>query len=271
MLVGVMTTLYSNIRNLIIGKKYSGEELAYSTKAEQFPSTIAGNINSSISKVLFPVLANYQDDLSAVKRIMRRAIKVGNYILFPILLGFACVADNFVSVLLTDKWLKCVPYLQIMCVVYALQPIQTSSLQAVKALGKGQLYLVVDIIKKVFGILVLVITVVAFNSVLVIVFGALVTELFATLINFPINKKYFEYSYLEQLLDLVKPSLMTVTMCACVLLVGMLELQRWLLLIVQIAAGGLVYLSLSLITKDETYMYIKNLALSYLGKRKCAL
>ena len=267
MAVGVMTSVYSNMRNLVIGKKYSSEDLAFSTKGEQFPSTIAGNINSSISKVLFPVLSNNQNDIDTMKRITRKSICVGNYCLLPILCGLATIAGTFVSVFLTDKWIECVPYLQIMCCVYALQPIQTSSLQVVKALGKGNLYLIIDVIKKSFGVLILLVSIFCFDSVLIIILGALVTEIFSVLINIPINKKLLSYTYKEQFIDISRPIILTVIMCLIVSLVGLLNISiGWLVLILQILLGGISYVVLSILTKDPTFKYIISLVKNYIKK-----
>ena len=191
LVTSLMITLYVDIQDLIIGKKFSSEDLAYSNKGRQFPSLISTNVNTSISKVLFPAIAESQDDLEKVKQITRRAISVGSYILSPILIGFAAIADTFVEVVLTSKWMPCVPYLRIMCLVYLLQPIQTASLQAMKALGKSDLYLKLEIIKKVFGTIILLITVFSFHSVLAIIIGSLGAEIVSTVVNIPANKKIF--------------------------------------------------------------------------------
>lgn len=259
MFVGVATSVYANLRNLAIGKKFNEVELSYSTKGEQFPNTIAGNINSSISKVLFPVLAENQNDIFAIKSIMRRSITVGNYVLMPILFGLAVVAEPFVLVLLGDAWAECIPFLQIMCIVYALQPMQTSSMQAMKALGKGTVYLVSDVIKKIFGIIVLVVTILCFDSVLAIILGALVTELFAALINIPINKKLIKYTYKEQFLDLLRPTLLTAVMCLAAWLVSLIAMPMPLRLILQVLAGMVAYVSASIFTRDTTFKYILGL------------
>ena len=259
MFVGVATSVYANLRNLAIGKKFNEVELSYSTKGEQFPNTIAGNINSSISKVLFPVLAENQNDIFAIKSIMRRSITVGNYVLMPILFGLAVVAEPFVLVLLGDAWAECIPFLQIMCIVYALQPMQTSSMQAMKALGKGTVYLVSDVIKKIFGIIVLVVTILCFDSVLAIILGALVTEVFAALINIPINKKLIKYTYKEQFLDLLRPTLLTAVMCLAAWLVSLIAMPMPLRLILQVLAGMVAYVSASIFTRDTTFKYILGL------------
>lgn len=256
MLVGVMTSVYSNIKNLIIGKKYSSEDLAYSTKGEQFPSTISGSINSSISKVLYPVLANSQDDKASLKRIMRRSITVGNFVLFPILCGLAAVAGPFVEALLTEKWNECVPYLQIMCLVYALQPIQTSSLQVIKAVGKGNLFVVIDIIKKVLGIALLLITVFLFDSVIAIIIGVFITEIVSTLLNFPINKKLINYKYHEQLLDLIRPIAYILIMWIAIYCFSFIQMNIFLKLLSEVLVGAGVYLASAILSRDPTLKYL---------------
>lgn len=268
MMVGVMTTLYSNLRNLIIGKKYTSSDLAFSEKGEQFPSAIAGNINSSITKVLFPVLSEAQNDIEQLKRMVRRSVKIGTFILFPILFGFAMIARPFVSTLLTEKWLGCVPFLQIMCIVYALQPLQTSSLQCIKALGKSSLYLWIDIIKKIIGIAILISTVIMFNNVLVIVLGALVIEIISCLILLPVNKKLIWYSYKEQFLDIVPTMVLTVLMCIAIKIFEMIvPISGMCQLVMEIIVGMIIYISISIVTKNENYKYILNIVKDIIARR----
>ena len=257
MAVGVATTLYSNLRNLVIGKKYSSADLAYSEKGEQFPAAIAGNINSSITKVLFPVLSEAQNDINQLKRIVRRSIKVGSYILFPLMFGFMAVADTFVITFLTQKWVGCVPFLRIMCAVYALQPLQTSSLQSIKALGRSELYLLVDIVKKIVGILILVVTLIIFDNVFYVVLGALIVELFSVLILLPLNKKLILYDYKEQLGDIFPTIVLTGMMYLSVVIVNsFVACSNVLKLMIDVLIGGMVYVSISVLTKNENFFYI---------------
>ena len=271
MCVGVMTTLYSNLRNLIIGKKYTSSDLAYSEKGEQFPSAIAGNINSSITKVLFPVLSDNQKDTLQLKRMVRRSIKVGSFLLFPIMFGLASIAEAFVRVLLTDKWIGCVPFLQIMCVVYALQPMQTAPLQCLKALGKSKLYLKVDLIKKIIGIVVLAVAVVFFNNVIIIVLSALMVEILSVLIMVPINKRMIDYSYTEQLCDMAPITFLVVVMCAVLyMLRRLLQVSNLAQMILQILAGAIVYIGMAAITKNDSFCYVLQIAGSILNKKRQA-
>lgn len=144
----LLINVYANIQDLIIGKRFSSSDLSYSNRGRQFPSLIATNVNTSINKVLFPVLAHEQENRDYLKMVVRKSIRVGSYILSPLLVGLAAVASPLINLLLTSKWAPCVPYLRIMCIVFLLQPMQTSSIQAFKALGKSGLYLKLEIVKK---------------------------------------------------------------------------------------------------------------------------
>lgn len=259
LVVSFMMALYTNIRNLIIGKKFSVEDLSYCNKGQQFPSLISVNVNTSITKVLFPALSSVQNDLVCIKAMTRRAIRVGTFLLSPLLIGLAAVGPTFISVLLTEKWLPCVPYLRIMCIVYLLQPIQTASLQAMKALGESKIYLRLEIIRWSAGILILIVSVAFFNDVYVVMFSALLAEIVSTSINWPANKKILNYKYKEQLNDIIGPLIISTIMYAAVAIEVLLPLKGLFLLIVQIGTGGLVYIILSMIFKLDSFEYVINI------------
>lgn len=264
----LLINIYGNIQDLIIGKKFSSSDLAYSNKGRQFPSLIASNINTSISKVLFPAISDVQDDTYRVKVLTRRAISVGTYILSPILIGLAAVSHAFVSILLTDKWLPCVPYLQIMCLVFLLQPIQTASIQAMKALGKSGLYLKLEIIKKIGGLIILLVSVSCFNSVLAIVIGSLVAEVFSTVVNIPANKRLINYSYLEQLEDVLSTLVISGIMAFVVMLVGNFVDNKYIEFVMQIFCGGLLFWFLSILTKNQSHVYLRNSVKEFINRRR---
>ena len=264
--VSMMMALYTNIRNLIIGKKFSVDDLSYTNKGQQFPSLISTNINTSLTKVLFPAISGVQNDLSRVKSMTRRSIKVGTFLLSPMLIGLAAVAPTFVSVILTDKWLPCVPYLRIMCVVYLLQPIQTASLQAMKALGESKIYLRLEIVRWIVGIIILIASVMFFDSVYIVVLSALIAEIASTFINWPANKKLFGYTYSEQLIDVIPPLAASLVMYFVIVAEEQIPLTKIILLFTKILTGGLVYLILCKILKIDSLPYLSNTIKTFLKK-----
>lgn len=254
-----LIALYDNIRDLIVGKKYSVADLAYYNKGRQFPVVISDNINTSISKVLFPTLSKFQDDNNKIKNMTRRAISISSYVLFPILLGLAAIGRNFITILLTKKWIAVVPFLQVMCIVYMLQPVQTASIQAMKAIGRTDIYLKLEIVKKVFGCIIIVISLFCFNDVFAVALGALSAEVLSSLINMPANKSLLNYTYKEQIQDIIKPLIISGIMTLIVLVLGRINIINiYFTVLIQIAVGTVLYLFLSIIFGVESYSYLKN-------------
>lgn len=249
----LINTTYKQVRSLVIGKLYSEQDLAYYDQGQKLPNIIVTNINSSIGSVLFPAMTTRQDNKETLKQIVRRSIQVGSYIMWPLMIGFAVVAEPVVSLVFSDKWLPCVPFLQIACIQFALEPVQTANIQAVKALGKGRVMLIMEIVKKGFGLITLV--AVMWQGVMWIAWTGMVVTFFATLVNSTPNRKYLGYTYREQLADLLPAIFLAVVMGACVYAVGFLPLPLLPLLIVQILVGIGVYLLLSIILKVSAFSY----------------
>lgn len=264
----LLTTAYSQSRSLFIGKKYTSTDLAFVTKGEQFPSLISVNINSSITSVLFPALALCQDDKTRLKQLTRRSVQISMFLLTPILVGFASVASEVIKIILTDKWIECVPYVQIYCLVYLLQPIQTAELQCMKATGRSDLNFKLQIIESSFGIAVIFVSVFCFHSILIIVLSALITEIFATVVNFPVSKKLINYKLGEQLMDVIVPLIIAGVMFLAVSAVGVLSLSIIVGLLIKIITGMVVYILLSLLFQRELLYYTVSMVLSLLKVKR---
>ena len=186
-----------DIRSLIIGKIYSPAMLGYYNRGEQFPKFIVTNINGSIQSVMLPALSSYQDDRVRVKNMVRRSIVTSSFIMFPAMVGLAVVAEPLVKIILTDKWLPAVPFLQTFCVSYALMPIHTANLQAINALGRSDIFLKLEIIKKVIGLVILIVSIP--YGIYAMAIGSVFSGLIGSFINAYPNKSLLNYSYIEQL------------------------------------------------------------------------
>ena len=268
LVASLVEVVYTDVSQLIIGKKYSESDLAYFNKGKQFPNFITTNINSSIKMVMFPVMSNEQDDKPRLKEITRKSITIGAYIIMPMLTGLAAISDNFVSILLTDKWLFCVPYLQIFCFSLLLQPLQTANKSAIKAIGKSDLFLVIEIVIRLFGILAIIISMQF--GVIYIALSMLFTAVFEQIILAIPNKKFLNYGLFEQLKDILPSLLMSSAMFACVYPLKFIEINKIVILLVQVLLGIVFYFSLSLLTRNKTLNYLFLFAKSKLknGKSK---
>ncbi len=263
---GLVDTGYKELRSLVIAKKYTSTDLAYYDKGRQFPNLISTNVNASLDTVLFSAMSKVQDDRSKVKAITRKSIKTGAFLVMPCLFGLAAVANTFVKIILTDKWLPAVPYIQIMCFVYAFWPIHTANLQAIKAVGRTDLFLILEVIKKSVGIISLLISM--WFGVIWIAFTEILTTVISSLINAYPNKKLLEYSYLEQLKDLIPYILASLFMAITVYLVGLINMNIYLLFIIQLVIGVAIYVFISYIFKFEAFNFILSFIKSKFKRNK---
>ena len=263
----IIDTTYNNVRQLIIGKIYSPADLGFYNRGKQFPYTIINNINTSIDSVLFPAMSSEQDDKERLKALTRRSIKTSSYIIWPMMVGLASIATPLISFLLTDKWIAAVPYLRLFCIIHAFQPIHTSNLNAIKAIGRSDLFLKLEIIKKVIGVLSIIITM--WYGPLAIVYGMLVTNVLAQIINAWPNKKLLGYGYLEQIKDILPYIVMSGVVGGIVYAIGLIPISKDLLLFVQIIMGLVLYVAMSKLFKIDSYDYIKNILIdTFKRKRK---
>lgn len=250
----LLDTTYNQLRQLIIGKLYTTSDLAYYNKANQFPNLIVTNINTAIDSVVFPAMSMQQDDPQRVKAMTRRAIKTSVYIMAPMMLGMAAVAEPMIRLLITEKWLPCVPYLRIFCITFIFYPIHTTNLNAIKAMGRSDLFLKLEIAKKIIGLAVLLSTM--WISVEAMAYSLLLVSLLSQIINTWPNRKLMNYSYLAQLRDIMPSIALSAAMALAVSCLTMLGLNDLLTLVLQILLGVVIYLAGSLIFRLEEFMYL---------------
>ena len=265
---GLLSTLYEDLRSLVIGKKYDSGTLGFYNRGKQFPQFFIGAINGAVQTVLLPAMSKKQDDSAQVKEFTRTSIVVSSYILFPMMAGLAVVATPMVSLLLTDKWLPCVPYLQVYCFILAFYPIHSCNLQAINAMGRSDIFLKLEIIKKSIGIISLVIAVFCFETPLAIALTGAFTTIISSFINAFPNKKLINYSYLEQIKDLIPSFAVAGLMGVGVYLINYLDLSDVVKLIIQIPTGIVLYFGLSALLRVKGFVYLKTVIKMALNKKK---
>lgn len=258
LLTSLINTAYENLRSLVIGKFYSNEDLAYYTKGTSYPVLIINNVNTVISSVLFPALSKLQDDKKRLKQAMRRSITISTFLIFPLMMGLAAISTNLVKVMLTDKWLFCVPYLKIACIYLSLYPINIANLQAIMAVGRSDIYLRLNFIKKAIGLVLLFISIPF--GVTVIVSSEIIVALLAVITNVRTNKKIMKYSFRELIEDIGKNLIMSFIMFAVITVFDKfmsIYIESLIIcIIMEIILGGLIYISLAKLFQSEELHYI---------------
>lgn len=261
----LLHTFYTNLRILIIGKLYTPADLAYYEKGQSFPTLIVSNINASIDSVLLPTMSGVQENRETVKVITRRAIVTSSYLMWPMMVGLAVVAKPLVVLLLTEKWLAAVPFLQITCFALGLEPLQTANLNAIKALGRSDIFLKLEIVKKTISIAILLFSM--RFGVIAIAISGLLYSVIATMFNSAPNRKLLGYSYFEQIKDIMLPFALALLMGAVIYPISLIPMPMFMLLLVQVLAGAFFYVGMSVILNLEPFFYIIN-TLSQLRGRK---
>ena len=249
--VGLIDTLYGQLRTLIIGKKYTKADLAYYNRGYRFPSFTMRLIEPTVNTVLFPALAQCQDDRQQMKDITRKVIMTSTYIIAPAMVGLAVVARPLVLVLLKEKWLPCVIYLQIGCLANLFRPNQFINNCVVRASGNSGLLLKLDILKKVIGLVILLVSM--HFGVFWIAFSLVFFYFISMVINIAPNRRILGYGYLEQCRDFIRNLIPALVMGAIIYPISLLALRPIVLLLVQAAAGVLVYWGISVVTRNQSY------------------
>ena len=265
LLSGLINTFFDNLITLIIGRRYSPGTLGFHNKGESLPRTLTISINGAIDEVMLPTFASFQDRLEALKNAVRRSIMTSSFLIFPMMIGLAVIAEPLVRLLLTETWLPAVPFIQIYAVTMMFFPIHTTNLQAIKAIGRSDMFLKLEIIKTVLALVVLLISLPF--GVIAIAFSSLITTILSIFINAYPNRKFLNYSYKEQMLDLLPAFLLSGAMGLAVYLLNYLTLAVWLKLILQIFTGIIIYFGSAKLFKIEIFEYLLTTSREFLRQR----
>lgn len=249
-----INTFYENFRQLVIGKMYSASDLACYNKGQKYPYMIVVNVNTSLDSVLFPVMAQTQDEREKLHDIARRAIMVSNYVMAPVMMGLAFMAEPLVSLILTDKWLPCVPFLRIFCIIYTFQPIHTVNLNVIKVTGRSALCLKLQLIAKGIGVILLLLAMK--YGVMMIAYAYMVSSFCNQFVNSYPNRKIIGYSWLSQMKDILPSTFLAVFMGMCVYAVSFLNLPILVQVFVQILLGMLIYVLGSAFLRITPFFYL---------------
>ncbi|WP_056990412.1 lipopolysaccharide biosynthesis protein [Liquorilactobacillus mali] len=271
LVTNLINSIYDNSINILIGRMYSSSALAFYNRGINYPNLIISNVTTSISSVIFPALSEIQNDREKMKRAIRISISVGTFLIFPLMGGLFAISNNLVLWMLTKKWLPAVPFMKIACIFLALYPINITNLQAIMAVGRSDVYLRLNIIKKGIGL-----TLIA-CSVPFGLYGMassqIIVGLVAIFTNISANKRLFNYSFEELFYDCFKNIVSSVFMTVIVMFIGSTisdstNIYIAFILLIQILIGILLYIVFSIFLKSKELYYILSILKGYFLKKK---
>lgn len=257
MLMTFMEAIRDQLRNLLIGKKYSSEALAYYDKGFLFPTNIVTNISSSLTAVMFPVLSNSQNNKDKALALCRSWLSIFAYSVFPVLVGLIMTANQIVSVILTEKWLPSVPYLQLACGAYIAWTIEIPIRETLKSLGYASAILNMQLIKTIMTLIVLLM--VMNYGVIAIAISGVGLGLFNVMVSIYVASKLFQYDIKSLLYDTLPTISLNILMGCSVYVVSQFPFSDKGLLVIQILTGVIVYTFASIVTRNKNYLYVKDL------------
>lgn len=244
---GLLDTLYRNIYPIVIGKLFSASSLGHYTRAHQFSEFPSSNVTGIIQRVTYPILCGIQDETERLETVYRKFLKLSAFIIFPLMIGLSAVACPFIDIALGTQWGFCGQLLQIICFAMMWYPIHAINLNLLQVKGRSDLFLRLEIIKKILGITVLCIT--APFGLVVMCYGQIFNSIVALVINTYYTGKLINVGFIRQMKDLLPTILLSLTMFGAILLVnGFIEANIYRL-IIGVLVGVIVYASGSYIFK----------------------
>lgn len=249
-------TVFNQLNALIIGKTYTTADLAYYTQGNKIPDLVNNNINSSLSAVLFPAFS-LSNDIEEIKRIRRKCLMIMGYVVFPLMFGMIAVADKMIIVLMTEKWLPAVPFVRISCIAAIIGIFGTTLIQEIKAIGKSDVTLKIELLKKTTYIIIAIIAI--RYGIEAIAWTLVVREIIAFCFNVYPVRKYIGFDFLIYIRDALPSLIMSMIVLISVISLERVIKNNALCLTFQILVGGTIYITLSAISKNKSFIYLKDI------------
>lgn len=263
---GLLETGYQSLSDLVVGARFSPSALGIMSQGKKYPQSLANALDGAIQPVMLSTIAHVSDDVERAKSVTRRAMKSSCYVVMPTMTAIICVAPTLIPLLLGEQWMPSVPYMQVFCAIYALLPINTSNLQALNGMGRSDLFLKLEIIKKAYGTAVLLFCAFVLGDVWLLCCSYLLTGVISVLVNSWPNRRVLGYSFAEQIRDIAPGLLVSLAAGGATLAAGLLPLAPLPLLGVQVVVFVVAFFALSAGLHVEAFEYLVRTASDLLGR-----
>lgn len=249
----LLNTLFNNIHSLIIGRFFSKDSLGYYQRGQQIPQTIMSSIDGSMTEVLYPTFSMIQTNIVQLKKILRKSMRLSMYLCMPIMLGLLAVSRPLTIILLTEKWLDSVPFMELSCIICLFWPLAARN-QALNAIGLSNITFKISVISKTLTIIFILLCV--RFGIYAIMLGTILASFISLVITSYYVKKYINYTYVELIKDLLPTFLASLIMMIIVLGIGHINLNIYVQLLMQLICGVATYILVSMLLKIDSFYYL---------------
>ena len=264
LLSGLLDTIYKDIYYIVIGRCFSSSILGQYTRAKQFSMVFSTNLTTVVQRVSFPVLSSIQDDSIRLREAYRKVIKSTMLVSFACMLGLAAIAKPLLILLISDKWLPAVYFLQIVCFSNMLYPLHAINLNILKVKGRSDVFLKLEVIKKVLAIFPILVGV--YLGIEMMLWGSVIISAISYFLNAYYSASLINYSVYEQLKDIFPSFIVSLGVGFLMWSISLLSISYYLMLIIQLSTGFiLAYLIYNWLRLDE-FLEIKSIANNYVKK-----
>ena len=244
---GLLDTLYRNIYPIVIGKLFSASTLGHYTRAHHFSEFPSSNVTGILQRVTYPILCKLQNDDERLSNVYRKFLKLSAYTIFPLMMGLAGVSKSFIKISIGSQWDFCAELLIIICFSMMWYPIHAINLNFLQVKGRSDLFLRLEIIKKILGVTMLVIT--SPFGLVVMCYGQIVNSFIALIINTYYTGKLINVGFIRQMRDLFPTLVLSVSMFVMIILFNSFIPNIYLQLVVGIIIGIIYYITFSIVFK----------------------
>lgn len=249
---------YQGVSDLVVGRKFDSAALGFVSQGKKYPQALGTVLDGAIQPVMLSAVSRVQDDLSTVKCLARRALKTSTYLVFPVMTFFAVAAEPMVRVILGEQWVPCVPYFQVYCFIYALLPIHSTNLQVLNGIGRSDLFLKFELIRKSYAFALLMLAALLSSDPIWLVGCYALANIISTFVNmWPINR-LVSYTYGEQCRDFAPAVALSTVSGAAAWAAGSIACWSVATALLQAGVMAFLYLLLSVLFRVESFQYIKS-------------
>lgn len=266
MVSGILDSLWKELYQLVVGKFYSPATLGQYTRAKGFSQLFSSNLTTVIQRVTYPVLSGIQDEKERMIAAYRKIIKTTMFITFAMIFALGAVSEPLLYCLIGEKWHEAATYLPLICLVGSLYPLHAINLNMLQVQGRSDLFLGLEIIKKVIGLAPLFIG--AFIGIFPMLYTSILTSIISYFLNSYFPGKLLGYTSWMQLRDIAPSFFISITMAIVVYCLKFLPISNWFILPIQIAVGLIIFILMCKVSKIEEYKEVINMIKPVLNKIK---
>ncbi len=261
----LLNVIFGSIYPIVIGKKFSAESLGYYTRGEGYATLPSSIINDVVMNVTFPVLSKMQDDPCALTMVYRRMLRIIAFLIFPLMMLLMILAYPLVVIMISDKWVNCVIFLQILCFSAMWQPIISLANNLLQIKGRSDLFLKITIFQKIVLIFIVIATVPL--GIIYMCVGSVLLTYISLILNCHYIKKETGLGHIEQLKDLILSLILSLIMG-----IGVYYICSFItVLILKILIGGIFglifYVGMSRIFLHEELLYVHRVIMDSIIKK----